>query len=115
MTDPRPRNGRAPRLRSPRNAAATDADADAATAAALDPAAGGHVLLPAEAAVAPLRQVGRRLAIAAAVLVATAFIVHADREGYHDNAGGGVGVRSASPSRGPGRRPRFRPMPHHRA
>ncbi|WP_269855340.1 potassium channel family protein [Streptomyces sp. RPT161] len=91
MTDHRPRTGRAARLRSPRSR--TGSGTDAATVP--EPDGGGHVLLPVEATVAPLRQVARRLAVAAVVLVATAFIVYADRGGYHDNAGHPLGLLDA--------------------
>jgi len=38
----------------------------------------------------PIRQVGKRLAMALLLLAATAFIVWFDRDGYNDNAGDGV-------------------------
>ncbi|MFI1970000.1 Ion channel protein [Streptomyces cinnamoneus] len=48
-----------------------------------------QILLP-RYAVAPIRQVGRRILVALLVMVATVLIVYADRGGYHDNADGGV-------------------------
>jgi voltage-gated potassium channel len=45
-----------------------------------------RVKLPRKLADPPIRQVVKRLIMALAVLVATAFIVYADSDGYHDNA-----------------------------
>ncbi|MFE9996031.1 potassium channel family protein [Streptomyces avermitilis] len=49
-----------------------------------------QVNLPRKVVDRPIRQVGKRLAMALLVLAATAFIVWIDRDGYHDNAGDGV-------------------------
>ncbi|MEW2401644.1 potassium channel family protein [Streptomyces sp. NPDC046862] len=49
-----------------------------------------RVKLPKRAIERPIRQVGKRLAMALLVLVATAFIVYADHDGYKDNSDGGV-------------------------
>lgn len=49
-----------------------------------------RVMLPRRAPKAPLRQVARRLMMALLVLLATVFVVWADREEYHDNADGTV-------------------------
>jgi voltage-gated potassium channel len=49
-----------------------------------------RVKLPQKAVPHPLRQVSKRLSMALLVLVATAFIVYLDRDGYNDNAGGGL-------------------------
>ncbi|BAC72079.1 putative membrane protein [Streptomyces avermitilis MA-4680 = NBRC 14893] len=46
--------------------------------------------LPRKVVDRPIRQVGKRLAMALLVLAATAFIVWIDRDGYNDNAGDGV-------------------------
>jgi voltage-gated potassium channel len=46
----------------------------------------GRIRLPRRTVGSPVHQVLRRLLMALAVLVATVFIVYADREGYHDNA-----------------------------
>ncbi|GAB1336730.1 potassium channel family protein [Streptomyces sp. E-15] len=43
----------------------------------------------------PIRQVAKRLVMALAVLVATALIVYADRDGYNDNADGSVDLLDA--------------------
>ncbi|KUN83964.1 Ion channel protein [Streptomyces bungoensis] len=43
----------------------------------------------------PLRQVAKRLVMALAVLVATALVVYADRDGYHDNSDGSVDLLDA--------------------
>ncbi|WP_329566104.1 potassium channel family protein [Kitasatospora sp. NBC_01266] len=48
--------------------------------------ADGRIALPARRGGPPLRQVGLRVAIALAVLLATTLIVYLDRSGYHDNA-----------------------------
>ncbi|GAA5057694.1 potassium channel family protein [Streptomyces similanensis] len=45
-----------------------------------------RVKLPRKMVERPIRQVGKRLAMALLVLVATVLIVYADHEGYHDNA-----------------------------
>ncbi|MFE9092794.1 potassium channel family protein [Streptomyces sp. NPDC007264] len=49
-----------------------------------------RVKLPRRIVERPLRQVAKRLTVALFVLVATALIVWADREGYNDSAGDGV-------------------------
>lgn len=49
-----------------------------------------RVTLPRKVLERPIRQVGKRLAMALFVLAATAFIVWVDRDGYNDNAGDGV-------------------------
>ncbi|MGX5188535.1 potassium channel family protein [Streptomyces avermitilis] len=49
-----------------------------------------QVNLPRKVVDRPIRQVGKRLAMALLVLAATAFIVWIDRDGYNDNAGDGV-------------------------
>ncbi|WP_284116736.1 potassium channel family protein [Streptomyces fragilis] len=49
-----------------------------------------RVKLPQKEVPHPLRQVGKRLLMALAVLVATALVVYLDRDGYNDNAGGGL-------------------------
>jgi voltage-gated potassium channel len=49
-----------------------------------------RVILPRKVMERPIRQVAKRLAMALFVLAATAFIVWVDRDGYNDNAGGGV-------------------------
>jgi voltage-gated potassium channel len=46
--------------------------------------------LPKRAVERPIRQVGKRLAMALFVLVATAFIVYADHDGYNDNSDGDI-------------------------
>ncbi|MEV4437737.1 potassium channel family protein [Streptomyces sp. NPDC049577] len=60
-----------------------------AAARSEDPEGEYRILLP-RGAVAPLRQVARRLGLALLVLVATVIVVYADRGGYHDNADGRV-------------------------
>lgn len=50
----------------------------------------GRVKLPRRVVERPLRQVSKRLLMAAAVLAVTVLLVWSDREGYYDNAGGGV-------------------------
>lgn len=56
------------------------------------PVTGRHrIQLPRRPVRGPLRQVGRRLAMAMAVLVAVVLIVYLGRDGYHDNADGTVG------------------------
>ncbi|MEU4076097.1 potassium channel family protein [Streptomyces venezuelae] len=47
---------------------------------------GPQIRLPRQVVQRPLRQVGRRLLMALAVLVVTVVIVYIDRDGYHDNA-----------------------------
>lgn len=49
-----------------------------------------RVKLPRTVVDRPIRQVGKRLAMALFVLAATAFIVWIDRDGYNDSAGDGV-------------------------
>jgi voltage-gated potassium channel len=49
-----------------------------------------RVKLPQKEVPHPLRQVSKRLSMALFVLVLTAFIVYLDRDGYNDNAGGGL-------------------------
>ncbi|MFF7637126.1 potassium channel family protein [Kitasatospora sp. NPDC008050] len=66
------------RPRLPRRGARRAQDTDGET--------GSRIELPARGSAPPLRQVGLRVAIALAVLFATALIVWLDRDGYHDNA-----------------------------
>lgn len=54
------------------------------------------IVLPARRSAPALRQVGFRLLLALAVLVATTLIVWLDHEGYNDNAGGGVSLLDAA-------------------
>ncbi|MEI5524689.1 potassium channel family protein [Streptomyces brasiliscabiei] len=54
-----------------------------------------RVRLPKQEVERPIRQVGKRLAMALFVLVATAFIVYADSEGYNDNSDGSVDLLDA--------------------
>lgn len=54
-----------------------------------------QVKLPKREVERPIRQVGKRLAMALFVLVATAFIVYADRGGYNDNSDGSVDLLDA--------------------
>ncbi|GAA1358558.1 potassium channel family protein [Streptomyces beijiangensis] len=54
-----------------------------------------RIKLPRRVVERPLRQVGRRVLIALAVLVSTALIVWVDRSGYHDNADGKVDLLDA--------------------
>ncbi|MET7697256.1 MULTISPECIES: potassium channel family protein [unclassified Streptomyces] len=54
-----------------------------------------HVTLPRKVVARPLLQVGRRLAMALLVLVATAFIVWLDGDGYNDNSDGAVDLLDA--------------------
>ncbi|MFD4549834.1 potassium channel family protein [Streptomyces sp. NPDC058466] len=54
-----------------------------------------RVTLPRKIVERPILQVGKRLAMALLVLVATAFIVWADRDGYNDNADGSVDLLDA--------------------
>ncbi|MEV7125052.1 potassium channel family protein [Streptomyces sp. NPDC093260] len=55
-----------------------------------------RVKLPRKLVERPIRQVGKRLAMALLVLVATVLIVYADHEGYHDNADGAVDFLDAA-------------------
>ncbi|MEU1276878.1 potassium channel family protein [Streptomyces sp. NPDC005805] len=50
----------------------------------------GRVKLPRRIVERPLLQVSKRLLMATAVLAVTVLLVWSDREGYYDNAGGGV-------------------------
>ncbi|KJS63251.1 Ion channel protein [Streptomyces rubellomurinus] len=52
--------------------------------------------MPARRAEPAVRQVGSRLLLALAVLVATSVIVYLDRAGYHDNAGGELSFLDAA-------------------
>ncbi|WP_459737989.1 potassium channel family protein [Streptomyces sp. E-15] len=54
-----------------------------------------RVKLPRKVVERPIRQVAKRLVMALAVLVATALIVYADRDGYNDNADGSVDLLDA--------------------
>nr|WP_202510226.1 potassium channel family protein [Streptomyces sp. SID5643] len=54
-----------------------------------------RVKLPRKVVEHPFRQVAKRLSIALLVLVVTALIVYVDRDGYNDNAGGGVDLLDA--------------------
>ncbi|WP_215457006.1 TrkA family potassium uptake protein [Streptomyces sp. ATCC 21386] len=54
-----------------------------------------QVRLPKQEVERPIRQVGKRLAMALFVLVSTAFIVYADNEGYNDNSDGSVDLLDA--------------------
>ncbi|MEU9474405.1 potassium channel family protein [Streptomyces sp. NPDC048191] len=54
-----------------------------------------RVKLPRKVVDRPIRQVVKRLLMALLVLVATAMVVYADRDGYHDDAGGSVGLLDA--------------------
>ncbi|MFF6781057.1 NAD-binding protein [Streptomyces sp. NPDC012510] len=54
-----------------------------------------QVRLPKREVERPIRQVGTRLAMALFVLIATAFIVYADHEGYTDNSDGSVDLLDA--------------------
>ncbi|MFI9245538.1 potassium channel family protein [Streptomyces sp. NPDC053086] len=49
-----------------------------------------RVKLPRKVVERPVRQVVKRLIMALLVLVATAFVVYVDRDGYHDNSDGAV-------------------------
>ncbi|MFK4146982.1 potassium channel family protein [Streptomyces sp. NPDC004065] len=55
-----------------------------------------RVELPKKVVERPLRQVGKRLAMALLVLLVTIFVVYADRGGYHDNADGSVDLLDAA-------------------
>ncbi|MER6078154.1 potassium channel family protein [Streptomyces sp. NPDC001833] len=54
-----------------------------------------RVKLPTKVVERPIRQVAKRLAMALLVLVATALIVYADRDGYTDNSDGSVDLLDA--------------------
>jgi voltage-gated potassium channel len=54
-----------------------------------------RVKLPRKVVDRPIRQVAKRLLMALAVLVATAFVVYADRDGYHDDADGTLDLLDA--------------------
>lgn len=54
-----------------------------------------RVTLPRKVVERPLRQVAKRLVMALAVLVATALVVYADHDGYHDNSDGSVDLLDA--------------------
>ncbi|MFG2606680.1 potassium channel family protein [Streptomyces sp. NPDC048514] len=54
-----------------------------------------RVKLPKKVVERPIRQVGKRLVMALAVLVATALIVYVDRDGYNDNSDGSVDLLDA--------------------
>ncbi|MEV6113481.1 potassium channel family protein [Streptomyces sp. NPDC052109] len=53
------------------------------------------VKLPRKVVERPIRQVAKRLLMALFVLVATALVVYADHDGYHDNADGSVDLLDA--------------------
>ncbi|MGW4031918.1 potassium channel family protein [Streptomyces sp. NPDC004838] len=61
-----------------------------------DAEAGRSITMPAQAAVPPLQQVLRRLAMALLVLSVTTLLVWLDRTGYRDNAGGEVDLLDAA-------------------
>jgi voltage-gated potassium channel len=54
-----------------------------------------QVKLPKKVVERPIRQVAKRLAMALLVLVATALIVYADRDGYNDNSDGSIDLLDA--------------------
>ncbi|MER5525071.1 potassium channel family protein [Streptomyces sp. NPDC002677] len=54
-----------------------------------------RVKLPTKVVERPIRQVSKRLSLALLLLVATAFIVYADREGYNDTSDGSVDLLDA--------------------
>ncbi|MFH9658288.1 potassium channel family protein [Streptomyces sp. NPDC017248] len=60
-----------------------------------DHLASQRVQLPKPLVDRPIRQVLKRLVMALTVLVATALIVYADHDGYHDNADGSVSLLDA--------------------
>ncbi|MER6915183.1 potassium channel family protein [Streptomyces sp. NPDC000594] len=64
--------------------------------AADDDEAGRSITMPAQAAVPPLQQVLRRLAMAMLVLSVTTLLVWVDRAGYTDNADGKVDLLDAA-------------------
>ncbi|WP_369183584.1 TrkA family potassium uptake protein [Streptomyces sp. Y1] len=68
----------------------------AAAGPGTDPWADAGIVLPARRAEPAVRQVGSRLLLALAVLVATSVIVYLDRAGYHDNAGGELSFLDAA-------------------
>ncbi|MEU6403898.1 potassium channel family protein [Streptomyces sp. NPDC046985] len=55
-----------------------------------------RVRLPTKPVRRPMRQVGKRLAMALLVLVVTVVVVYADHDGYHDNADGAVDLLDAA-------------------
>ncbi|WP_051830388.1 MULTISPECIES: potassium channel protein [Streptomyces] len=61
-----------------------------------EPWADAGIVLPARRAEPAVRQVGSRLLLALAVLAATTLIVYLDRDGYNDNAGGGLSLLDAA-------------------
>lgn len=54
-----------------------------------------RVQLPRKVVERPIRQVVKRLIMALLVLVATAFVVYADRDGYHDNSDSSIDLLDA--------------------
>ncbi|MGW2960497.1 potassium channel family protein [Streptomyces sp. NPDC001220] len=54
-----------------------------------------RVKLPSKVVERPIRQVSKRLSLALLLLVATAFIVYADRDGYNDTSDGSVDLLDA--------------------
>ncbi|MFF2141088.1 potassium channel family protein [Kitasatospora sp. NPDC058190] len=66
------------------------------SASGTEPWADAGIVLPARRTAPALRQVGSRLMLALALLVATSVIVYLDRGGYHDNAGGELGFLDAA-------------------
>ncbi|MGW2546219.1 potassium channel family protein [Kitasatospora sp. NPDC001574] len=61
-----------------------------------EPWADAGIVLPARRSAPAVRQVGVRLLIALAVLLATTLVVWLDRDGYNDNAGGGLSFLDAA-------------------
>lgn len=61
-----------------------------------EPWADAGIVLPARRTAPAMAQVGSRLLLALAVLVATSVIVYLDRGGYHDNAGGELSFLDAA-------------------
>ncbi|WP_457034405.1 potassium channel family protein, partial [Kitasatospora sp. P5_F3] len=61
-----------------------------------DTESGSRITLPTRPPEPPMRQVGRRLVLALAVLVATTLIVWLDRGGYNDNSDGTVDLLDAA-------------------